>query len=70
MTQKNRSVPVDAVLPHINYQNLGEAIVWLTKAFGFQEYYRYGDGPSGGQMWAGKTAIQVKQAKAGQRSPA
>lgn len=69
MTLKNRSVPVDAVLPHINYQKLGEAIVWLTKAFGFQEYYRYGDGPSGGQMWAGKTAIQVKQAKAGQRSP-
>jgi hypothetical protein len=50
MTLKNRSVPVDAVLPHINYQNLGEAIVWLTKVFGFQEYYRYGDGPSGGQM--------------------
>ncbi len=69
MTSKNRSVPVDTVLPHVNYQSLAEAIAWLTRAFGFQEYYRYGDGPSGGQMWAGKTAIQVRQAGERQRSP-
>jgi hypothetical protein len=67
---KNRSVPVDTVLPHVNYQNLGEAMAWLTKTFGFREYYRYGDGPSGGQMWAGKAAIQVRQADSGQKSPA
>ena len=70
MTLKNRSVPVDTVLPHVNYQNLGEAMTWLTRAFGFQEYHRYGDGPSGGQMWAGQAAIQVRQAGVGQRSPA
>jgi len=69
MTSKNRSVPADMVLPHVSYQNLVEAIAWLTDAFGFQEYYRYGDGPSGGQMWAGKAAIQVRQADKGQRSP-
>ena len=69
MTPKNRSVPVDMVLPHVNYQNLGEAMVWLTKAFAFQEYYRYGDGPNGAQMWADKAAIQVRQAAGGQRSP-
>ena len=70
MATKNRSVPADTVLPHVSYQNLGEAIVWLTEAFGFQEYYRYGDGPSGGQMWAGNAAIQVRQANDGQKSPA
>jgi hypothetical protein len=45
-------------------------MAWLTRAFGFQEYYRYGDGPSGGQMWVGKATIQVRQAGDGQRSPA
>jgi hypothetical protein len=70
MTPKNRSVPVDTVLPHVNYQNLEEAIAWLTKVFGFQECYRYGDGPSGGQMQAGKAVIQVRQARDGQESPA
>jgi len=69
MTLKNRSVPADTVLPHVNYQRLGEAMAWLTKVFGFQEYYRYGDGPSGGQMWAGKAAIQVRQAGDRQSSP-
>lgn len=70
MTLKNRSVPADAVLPHVAYQNLGEAIAWLTKVFGFEEYYRYGDGPSGGQMWAAKATIQVRQARKGEKSPA
>jgi len=66
----NRSVPADTVMPHVIYQNLAEAIEWLTKTFGFREYYRYGGGPSGGQMWAGKAAIQVRQARVGQSSPA
>lgn len=69
MTSKNHSVPVDTVLPHVNYQNLGEAILWLTKAFGFREHYRYGAGPSGRQMWAGNAVIQERQAAGGQRSP-
>ena len=50
MTAKNRSVPADTVLPHVSYQNLAEAMAWLTNVFGFREYYRYGDGPNGGQM--------------------
>jgi hypothetical protein len=70
MTSKNRSVPVDTVLPHVHYLNLEEAMAWLTRVFGFQEHYRYGGGPSGGQMWAGKAAIQVRQAGHGERSPA
>jgi uncharacterized glyoxalase superfamily protein PhnB len=70
MTPKNRSVPTETVLPHVNYQNLETAMDWLKRAFGFQEYYRYGDGPRGGQMWAGKAAIQVRQAGEGEKSPA
>lgn len=70
MMTENRSVPVDTVLPHVTYQNLAEAIEWLTRAFGFKEYYRYGDGPSGGQMRSGRAAIQVRRADDGQRSPA
>jgi len=70
MTAKNRSVPADTVLPHVTYQDLVKAMAWLTTAFGFREFYRYGNGPSGGQMWAGKAAIQVTQARGGQRSPA
>ena len=50
----------DTVLPHLHYQNLGEAMAWLTRAFGFLEHYRYGDGPRGAQVWAGD----------GERSPA
>jgi uncharacterized glyoxalase superfamily protein PhnB len=70
MASNNRSVPTDTVLPHISYQNLAEAMDWLTTAFGFEEYYRYGESPRGGQMWAGKAAIQVNQARDGQKSPA
>lgn len=35
---KNRAVPADAVLPHITYENVAEAIVWLTNTFGFAEH--------------------------------
>jgi len=50
----NRSVPVETVLPHVVYRNLAEAIVWLERAFGFRENYRYGAGPSGAQMFVEK----------------
>jgi uncharacterized glyoxalase superfamily protein PhnB len=69
MAIQNRSVPTDTVMPHVVYQNLAEAMAWLTRAFGFREYYRYG-APSGGQMGAGKAVIQVRQADSGQKSPA
>lgn len=63
MTSKNRSVAADKVLPHIVYQNLSEAIAWLSKVFDFTECYRYGDGPRGAQMLAGQAAIQIRQAE-------
>lgn len=70
MASRNRSVPVDTVLPHVVYRNLPEAIEWLNRTFGFEEYYRYGDPPAGGQIRAGKAAIQVRQARGAERVPA
>jgi hypothetical protein len=31
---RNRSVPADAVLPHLTYQDVAAALAWLTTAFG------------------------------------
>lgn len=67
----NRSVPTDAVLPHIFYFNVAEAIPWLTKAFGFTERYRYGDPVQGVQMRLGKAWIMLAEAsRPGRASPA
>jgi uncharacterized glyoxalase superfamily protein PhnB len=66
---RNRTVPVDTILPHIVYRNLAEAIPWLERAFGFAEHFRYGDGPSGAQMHAGRGIIMVRQTR-GETSPA
>jgi len=65
----NRSVPTDTVLPHIIYQDVPNAVAWLTRVFGFTEHYRYGEPVSGAQMYAGQTCIMIKGAR-GQASPA
>ena len=65
----NRSVPTDTVLSHIEYRNLQEAIVWLSKAFGFVEHYRYGNPVSGAQMSAGNGWIMLKQARREDATP-
>jgi uncharacterized glyoxalase superfamily protein PhnB len=44
---KNRSVPVDTVLPHVAYRDLPTAIDWLVKHFGFVEQYYYTDSTTG-----------------------
>jgi len=67
---RNRSVPVDTVLPHVSYKNLPEAIAWLGGTLGFVEHYRYGDPLSGAQVHLGKAFIMLKQADAGDRNPA
>jgi predicted enzyme related to lactoylglutathione lyase len=69
---ENRSVPTDTVLPHVMYQNVADAVAWLTKTFGFAEHYHYGDpgGPiSGAQMYLGNAWIMLKRARAGNASP-
>ena len=67
---KNRSVPADTLLPHIVYQNVADAIEWLTKTFGFIEHYRYGEPLSGAQMYLGDVWIMVTSARAWSASPA
>ncbi len=70
---KNRSVPADVILPHITYENVADALVWLTKAFGFTEHYRYGESEgrvSGAQMRLGDAWIMLNSARPGRASPA
>jgi predicted enzyme related to lactoylglutathione lyase/uncharacterized glyoxalase superfamily protein PhnB len=67
---ENRSVPPDTVLPHLMYQNIDEAIAWLSHAFGFSEHYRYGDPTSGAQVHLGNAWIMLKKAGEGSASPA
>lgn len=65
---RNRSVPVDVILPHVSYRNVAEAIVWLTRVFGLEEHYRYGvegEQVSGAQMHLGEAYVMVRT-RAGQ----
>ena len=69
---KNRSVPVDTVLPHLVYEDVAGAIAWLAKAFGFTEHFRYGEpgGPvQGAQMHLGDAWIMLASARPGRASP-
>jgi len=65
----NRSVPADTILPHIVYEDVEAAIVWLSNAFGFVEHYRYGDPVAGAQMSAGSAWIMVDRARPDRRTP-
>ena len=67
---KNRSVPVDTVLPHVAYRDVTEAVAWLSRIFGFQEHYRYGEPVSGAQIRLGNAWIMIKKAREGSASPA
>ena len=66
---RNRSVPVDTILPHVVYQNLPEAIQWLTARLGFVEHYRYGDPVAGAQLRLANAWVMVRGARGEYRSP-
>ncbi len=70
MRIRNRSVPTDVVLPHIEYRSVTEACDWLDHVFGFREYYRYGDPTRGVMMQAGSAYITLRSADQSARSPA
>lgn len=67
----NRSVPVRAVLPHIVYDDLAEAIRWLASTFGFREHFRYGDpsDPAGAQIHLGEAWIMLRKSRPGSATP-
>jgi len=70
---KNRSVPADVILPHLSYENVADALAWLTKTFGFTEHYRYGEPGGrvdGAQMYLGDAWIMLTRARPGRGSPA
>jgi len=65
---KNRSVPTDTLLPHFTYENVAEALAWLTETFGFVEHYRYGESDgriSGAQVFLGNAYIMLHSARSG-----
>lgn len=47
-------MPVDVLIPVLSYPDIGEAIAWLTAAFGFRERWRAGDHRA--QLAVGPTA--------------
>jgi uncharacterized glyoxalase superfamily protein PhnB len=67
----NRSVPTAIMLPHLVYRNVAEACVWLTRVFGFSEYYHHGQPVSGIQMYLGDAYIMLTGPREGRsESPA
>ena len=50
---RNRSVPANAILPHVFYQDVNAAVSWLSAAFGFVEHDRYGEPVQGAQLHLG-----------------
>jgi uncharacterized glyoxalase superfamily protein PhnB len=62
---RNRSVPVNTVLPHLVYRDLPAAVAWLTEVFGFTEHYHYGEPMSGAQVYLGGAFVMLKQATDG-----
>ena len=59
----NRSMPRSTVIPELAYQNLGEAIDWLCRAFGFTLRLRIADHRA--QLNVGDGAVVLTQLPAG-----
>jgi uncharacterized glyoxalase superfamily protein PhnB len=55
-------------MPHLLYENVGQALTWLSEAFGFSEHYRY-VGPDGSvsnaQMYLGNAWIMLGSSSPG-----
>ncbi len=67
----NRSVPISTMLAHLCYRDISEACSWLTRVFGFTEYYRCGQPLSGIQMYLGDAHIMLTGPREGRSdSPA
>jgi len=67
---ENRSVPANELIGHVVYEDLAQAIPWLSKAFGFSEHFRYGDRPDGAQVHLGNAWIMVRSTRGDGLTPA
>ena len=59
INRNNRSLPTSTILPHLEYRDVTDACDWITRVFGFTEYYRYGQPVSGIQMYLGDAHIML-----------
>src|SRR5437763_14083314 len=57
MLKPNRSIPDAAIIPELAYPDVGAAVTWLCRAFGFSERLRIGDHRA--QLVLGSGAIVV-----------
>jgi uncharacterized glyoxalase superfamily protein PhnB len=64
----NRSVPTAVVIPVLSYPDVGQAVRWLTAAFGFVERVRVGDNHRA-QLSAGGGALIVTDTGASRATP-
>ncbi|MBT2738414.1 VOC family protein [Bacillus sp. ISL-7] len=68
----NRSVPTDHILPHVYYENVADALAWLTSVFGFVEDYHFNlpDGQLHGVMiHKGNAWVMLKNSSRTMTSP-
>jgi uncharacterized glyoxalase superfamily protein PhnB len=68
---KNSSVPAGVMLAHVHYRSVLEAVGWLGEAFGFEEYFRYGNpaAPSGSLVHLGDAWLMIRAAAANEKTP-
>ncbi len=64
----NRSAAPGPVVPVLVYQDVGKAIEWLCKTFGFAERFRYGpeNSPAGAQLAVGEGCVFLAAPRVGQ----
>jgi uncharacterized glyoxalase superfamily protein PhnB len=65
----NRSVPTSTILAHLIYSDVAAACDWLTRVFGFTEYYRYGQPLTGIQLYLGDAHIMISGPREGRFEP-
>jgi uncharacterized glyoxalase superfamily protein PhnB len=64
---RNRSAPPASVTPVLTYPDVGEAVAWLSRVFGFVEHVRIGDHRA--QLGFGDGALIVADDSHGRESP-
>lgn len=64
---RNRSAPPFSVVPVLTYPDVGEAVDWLARVFGFVEHVRIGDHRA--QLGFGDGGVIVADASHGRRPP-
>jgi hypothetical protein len=59
MERFNRTMPPSTVIPELAYEDVGEAIAWLSDKFGFTVRWRAGDHRA--QLWLNGGTVVVTE---------